>query len=108
MRHAVGAFFVLAGAVTLPVRRFHQFHEAFGVALAEQITGLLPTEDVARRHAPRRAFIALVASEEIEEQPRMHEVPLLALAQRKHVAEQLLGLGAVEKVLLVRSALIGI
>jgi hypothetical protein len=31
----------------------------------------------------------------------MHEVPLLALAEREDVAEQLLGLGAVEEVLLV-------
>ena len=38
----------------------------------------------------------------------MHEVPLLALAEREHVAEQLLGLGAVEEVRLVRGALIGV
>jgi hypothetical protein len=38
----------------------------------------------------------------------MHEIPLLALAEREHVAEQLLGLGAVEEVLLVRRALIGV
>ena len=38
----------------------------------------------------------------------MHEIPVLALAEREHVAEQLLGLGAVEEVLLVRRALIGI
>src|SRR6516164_9272247 len=105
---AVGSFFVLAGAVAVPVRRLHQFLEALGVAFAEQITGLLPAEDVARRHTPWRAFIALVAGEEVEEQPRMHEVPLLALAEREHVAEQLLGLGAVEEVFLVGSALIGI
>ena len=38
----------------------------------------------------------------------MHEIPVLALAEREHVAEQLLGLGAVEEVLLVRGALIGV
>jgi len=38
----------------------------------------------------------------------MHEVPLLALAERKDVAEQLLGLGAVEEVLLVGRTLIGV
>jgi len=38
----------------------------------------------------------------------MHEIPLLALAERKDVAEQLLGLGAVEEVVLVRRALLGI
>ena len=38
----------------------------------------------------------------------MHEIPLLALTERKHVAEQLLGLGAVEEVLLIGRALIGV
>src|SRR4029079_17342499 len=84
------------------------FLEGLGVALAEQVAGLLPAENVARRHAPRRAFVALVAGQEVEEQAGMHEVPLLALAEGKDVAEQLLGLGAVEEVLLVRRALIGV
>src|SRR5207248_9912126 len=43
-----------------------------------------------------------------EEQAGMHEIPLLALAECEHVAEQPLGLGAVEEVLLVRRALIGV
>src|SRR6516225_2108793 len=38
----------------------------------------------------------------------MHEIPLLALAERKHVAKQLFGLGAVQEVLLIRCALIGV
>ena len=87
MRHAVGAFLVLAGAVRIPVGGFHQFLEGLGVTLAEQVAGLLPAEDVARRHAPRRALIILIAGEEVQEQAGMHEIPLLALAEREHVAE---------------------
>src|SRR5260370_40242121 len=108
MRQAVGAFLVLAGAVGLPVRGLHQFLEGLGIALAEQVAGLLPAENVAGRHAPRRAFVILIARQEIQEQAGMHEIPLLAFAQREHVAEQFLGLGAVEEMLLVRRALIGI
>ena len=70
MGHAVGAFFVAAGAVGVPVGVFHQFVEGLGVAFAEQIARLLPAEDVARRHAPRRAVEFLVAGEEVEEHRR--------------------------------------
>src|SRR6201988_3456992 len=108
MGHAVGTLFVLAGAVGLPVGGLHQLLEGLGVAFTEQIAGLLPAEDVACRHAPGRALVFLVAGEEVEEQAGMHEVPLLALAERKDVAEQLLGLGAVEEVFLVGRTLIGV
>src|SRR6266513_6540156 len=108
MRHTVGAFLILAGAVSFPVCGFHQLLEGLGVAFAKQIAGLLPSEDVTRGHAPWRAFIALITGQEVQEQAGMHEIPLLALAERKHVAEQLLGLGAVEEVVLVRSTLIGV
>ncbi|HYA04652.1 MAG TPA: type II toxin-antitoxin system HigB family toxin [Xanthobacteraceae bacterium] len=37
MRHAVGALFVAAGAVGVPVRGRHQFGESLGVAFAEQV-----------------------------------------------------------------------
>src|SRR5947209_8194884 len=108
MRHAIGALLILAGAVGIPIGGVHQLLEGLGVALAQQVAGFLPAEDVARRHSPRRAFVILVAGQEVEEQAGVHEIPLLALAQRKHVAEQFLGLGAIEEVLLVRRALIGI
>src|SRR5690349_9606211 len=108
MRHAVGALFILAGAVGIPIGGLHQLVESLRVAFAEQIAGLLPAEDVARGHAPRRAMIVLIAGEKVEEQAGMHEIPLLALAERKDVAEQLLGLGPVEEVLLVRRSLIGV
>src|SRR3954471_21074306 len=101
MRHAVCALFVTTGAVTIPIRGLHQLVEAAGVALAKEVTGLLPAEDVARRHSPRRAVIGLIAGEEIEEQAGMDQSPLLAFAAAEDIAKQFFGFAAAEKVLLV-------
>ena len=87
MRHAVGALLVAAGAVRIPVGRVHQFLERARIALAQQVARLLPAEDVARRHAPRRAVIGLVAGEEIEEEAGVHELPALAAAVGEDLAE---------------------
>ena len=73
MHHAVGALFVVAGAVGIPIGLVHQFVEGPRVAFAEQIAGLLPAEDGARRITPRRAVVGLVAREEIEEQAGLTE-----------------------------------
>src|SRR5215469_17559949 len=59
MHHAVGAFLVIARAVGIPIRLFHQLLEAVGVPLAEQVARPLPAEIVAARVAPRRAVIGL-------------------------------------------------
>ena len=80
VHHAVGALLVVAGAVGVPVGFFHQLLEGLGVAFAEQVAGPLPAEHGARRVAPRRAVIGLVAGEEIEEQARLAERPGLAAA----------------------------
>jgi len=106
MRHAVRAFFVAAGAVGVPVGGLHQFRERLGVAFAEQVARLLPAEDVARRHAPRRAVEFLVAGEEVQKHAGMGQVPVLALAEREDVAEQLLGLAPRQEMLLVGRPLI--
>ena len=78
MHHAVGALLVIADAVGVPVGVFHQLLEGLGVAFAEQVAGPLPAEDGARRVAPRRAVIGLVAGEEVEEQAGLAERPVLA------------------------------
>src|SRR5215813_13659164 len=57
---------------------------------------------------PRRAVIALVAGEEIEEQVRMDEIPLFSLAHAEDLAEKLFGLSAAEEMLLIGRALVGI
>jgi hypothetical protein len=63
----------------------------------------LPAEHRARRVAPRRAFVGLVAREEVEEQARLAERPVLAVvAALEDFAKQLLGLVAVQEVLLIR------
>src|SRR5262249_62072655 len=99
---------IFAGAVGIPVRGVHQFAEGAGVTFPEQIAGLLPPEDVPRRHAPRRAMIGLVASQKVEEQVGVHEAPAFSLAQAENPAEQLLGLAPAEKVILIGGALIGV
>src|SRR5262249_19129164 len=101
MSHAVRALLVLAGPVGIPVCGLHQFVERPGVAFAQQVAGLLPAENVAGRHAPRRAVIGLVAGEEIEEQVRVDEIPLFALAHAEDLAEKLLGLAPAKEMLLV-------
>src|SRR5262249_47156067 len=82
--------------------------EAAHIAFAEEITGLLPAEDVARRVRPGRAVIGLVAGKEIEEQRGLAEAPLARLVAAEDVAEQLPGLLAVEAMLLVGRALTGV
>src|SRR4051812_6096617 len=107
MHHAVGAFFVISGAVGVPVGLIHQFTESLGIAFAQQITRALPTEHRAGRIAPRRAVVALVAGEKIQKQARLRERPFLAVvAAAQNSAEQLFGLLAVQEVLLVGRTLI--
>ena len=73
MNHAVGALFVIPGAVSVPVGFFHQLLETFGVPLAEQIARPLPSKDVARRIAPRGTVVGLIAGKEIEKKARLVE-----------------------------------
>jgi hypothetical protein len=67
VRHAVGAFWVVARAVTIPICFFDQSFKRRRVTFVhEQIAGPLPTEYIARRVAPRCTTIALITSEKIE------------------------------------------
>src|SRR5258706_4664364 len=106
MDHAVGALLIFADAVLVPFRVFHQLLESRHIAFAKQVAGLLPTEHRPRRHAPRRAFISLIAGKKIQEQFGLRECPFLAaITARKHVAEKLLGALSIAKMLLVCTAL---
>src|SRR5581483_5265222 len=53
------AFLIVDNAVVVPRRALDELLEGLHIAFADQIAGLLPAEDGARRHAPRRAFEAL-------------------------------------------------
>src|SRR5690349_20479098 len=108
MGHAVGAFLIAARAVAVPVGLLHELAEGLGVAFAEQVAGLLPAEDIAGRHAPGGAHIFLIAGEKIEEQRRVRQQPFLALTAPEDLAEQLLGVAAIEEVVLIGSPLIGV
>src|SRR4029450_7632552 len=94
MRHAVGAFLVVPGAVVVPVGLGHELLERGGVALGEEIARPLPAKDIPGRITPRRAAILLIAGEEIEIQRGMAELPgaLASLAPAEDRPEQLLGL----------------
>ena len=88
MDHAVGAFFVIAGAIGVPIGFLHQLLEGGRIAFAEQIAGPLPAEDRASGIAPGRAVIGSIAGEKVEEKLRLEEGPrLAALAQRKNLPE---------------------
>ena len=97
MRHAVGAFLVVPGAIAVPVGGFHQLLERRGVALAKQIAGALPAEDVAGRVAPGRAAVLLIAGQKIQVQGRVVQTPALAPGAPEDVPEQLLGLARLRK-----------
>src|SRR5258708_3633692 len=66
MYHAIGAGGITRlGTVFLPLRGSEQLGESFGVAILEQIAGLLPSEDVVSRHAPGCARIRTLAHQEL-------------------------------------------
>src|SRR5262249_47823921 len=107
VHHAIGALLVIAGAVRIPVRLFHQLAKAARIAFAEQVAGTLPSENVARRVAPRSAPVLAVAGEEVEKQIRLTERPRARTATAaEDVAKELLRALAGEKVRLVWRALV--
>src|ERR1019366_374069 len=106
MHHTIGAFLIISGAVTIPVRRFHQFLERFRIALAQQITGPLPAEIRARWVTPWRAMERLIAGEEIQEHRRLIERPFRLALASEDPAKQFLGLVTVKEMLLIRGPLI--
>src|SRR5918996_2565455 len=75
VHHAVSTAWVATGAVALPIRGLQQFLEGVGIAIAHQITGALPAEDVPRRVPPRRALIGSLPFEEIQVEGRVVELP---------------------------------
>src|SRR5207248_120870 len=107
--HAIGAFRIVSGAVGIPIGFLHELAEGLGITLAEQIAGALPAEHGAGGIAPGRAMVLLIPRQEVEEQPGLAERPGLAgAAATEDVAEQLLGLLAMEKMLLIRRSLVGV
>ena len=109
VHHAVIALGVSAAAVVFPSGVLHQLAEAARVALVHQkIAGPLPTEHVAGRIAPRRAFVALIAGQEIQKQARLVKAPAPVTAQGEDVPEQLLAGLALEKDFLAGRVLIAV
>ena len=105
MDHAVGALLVPAGPVVVPVRVLDELPEGRGVAVLEQITRLLPAENVVRGIAPWRALVVHLAHEEVQKERRLVEPPVfLGRVQdaREHLPRPL----SLEKVLLIGRLLV--
>src|SRR5947209_17770071 len=100
MHHAIGAFFVIAGTVGVPVGLLHQLLECLRIAFAQQIAGALPAKIIARRIAPGGAMIGLVSRKEIEKQARLIERPAAPRIALENFAKQFLGAAAIEEMLL--------
>src|SRR5690606_39336838 len=111
MRPPVVALRIAARAVLLPVRRLPQLLERRRVPFVdEEIAGLLPAEDVVRGIRPRRALIALIPGEEIEEQARLIEAPLARAGPSalEDLAEELLRLPSPEEHVLARRMIVAV
>ena len=108
MHHAIRALRIARfGAIIRPLRRLHQFFVRFGVAILQQVAGLLPSENVVGRHAPRRAFVGALAHQILEKERRLVEAPRL-LAIRKHGAKHASNPRPSHEVLLVGSLVVRI
>ena len=78
VHHAVSTARIAAfRAIVGPLNRVHEFLERIGVAILQQIAGLLPTEDRVCRHAPGSATQFLMTHEEFHEHGRRVELPAL-------------------------------
>src|SRR5690348_13129175 len=109
MRHAVRTFRIAPDSVIFPIGLLDEILEGGNVAFVdEQIAGLLPTEHVPARHAPRGALVALVAAHEIEEQARLRQRPFAALflPAPEDLAHQFLGLAPAHEDILARGVLV--
>src|SRR6266704_4970776 len=101
VRHAVGAARVLAASVGVPVGGLDELLIRLHVPVVQQVAGLLPAEQRVGGNAPRGAAEVGLALEEVKEQRRVVQPPLLPPAVRERLAEQLPGLLHAEEVLLV-------
>src|SRR6202000_1630236 len=83
--HAVVAARVLAPAELVPLGGLQQLLPGLGVAVVEQVAGLLPALEAVQRDAPRRALEVGLALEEVQVQLGVVEAPLLAAAVRERL-----------------------
>src|SRR2546425_2240963 len=107
MYHAVSALLVPAGPVVVPVRVLDELLERRGVAVLEEVTRLLPAEDVVGGVAPRRALVVHLAHEEVQKERRLVEPPA-ALGLVQDAREQFPRPLPLEEVLLIGRFLVTI
>src|SRR5579864_8517353 len=76
MHHAIATFGITAlASVILPRRCFDQLPEGTGVAFLNQVTRLLPAEEVVSRVPPRRTFELPFPLKKEKKQRRLIEAP---------------------------------
>src|ERR1022692_2371609 len=97
VQHAVGAL-CIAGfiAVLLPGGGIQQSLKRVGVAILEEIAGLLPTENAVSRHTPRRALQVAFPHEELQEQRRHVELPAWVAVGEDFAEHRLISLASGE------------
>src|SRR5512143_989502 len=82
MEHAVGTLRIAPAAIASPVCLFHQSLKTLGIALIDQqITRLLPAEDITCGVPPWCALVSLVAGQKIKKQARLIESPFSIFAK---------------------------
>src|ERR1035437_2345415 len=101
MSHAIRAAFVLATPVRIPVSGLDQLLVGTGVPIGHEVAGSLPTEHGVARDAPGRALEVGLALEEVKEEGRVIQPPLLPVLLPEGVRKQLLRLLDTEEVLLI-------
>src|SRR5271169_3445594 len=108
VNHAVRALGIAAfSAVTVPIGFANQFRERVGIAVLQQVAGLLPAENIVGGHAPGRAFVIALAHEKFHEQRAEVETPFFA-AIAQNLAEQLARFFSAEEMFLVGSFVVGV
>src|SRR5580704_2116294 len=108
VRHAVPAAFVAATAILLPLGCLEQLVVRGRISVRHQVAGTLPAEHRVAGDSPCGATEVHLALEKVEEEWRVIEPPLLALAVGERLAEDRMGALHVEPVVLVRRLLVGV
>src|SRR5207247_512561 len=97
---------VAAAPVLLPVGRLDQLAVRLRVTVRHQVARPLPAEERVARNPPRRALEVDLALEEVEEQRRVVEPPLLPLPVGERGREELARLAHAGEMLLVGRLLV--
>src|SRR5438132_1438214 len=107
MCHAVGTFWVITHAITIPVGFFNQSFERRRVTLVhKQVARPLPTQHVTCRVTPGCTTVTLVTGKKIEKQAGVVKPPPVLPAKPENIPEELFTRLALHENILAGSMLI--